>query len=103
VDRAVGAERHRVSELLLGLGRAEREHDRLAAVGLDQADGLLEAALLVRADREAEVLRLDRLRVVRGTILPPVIGTRFTQTRILTRESSCSRDRRAGQRRRAPP
>ncbi len=70
VDGAVGAERHRVAELLLGLGRPEREHDRLAAVRLDQADRLLDAALLVRADREPEVLRLDRLRVLGEHDLP---------------------------------
>ena len=64
VDRAVDPERHRVAELLLRLRRAEREDDRLAAVRLDQPDRLLDAALLVRADREPEVLRLDRLRVL---------------------------------------
>ena len=35
--RAVDAERHRVAQLLLGLGRPERQHDRLAAVLLDRA------------------------------------------------------------------
>ena len=70
VDRAVGAERQRVAELLLGLRRAEREDDRLAARRLDQPDRLLDAALLVRADREAEVLRLDRL-LVGGEDDPP--------------------------------
>ncbi len=70
MDGAVRAERHRVAELLLGLGRPEREDDRLAAVRLDQPDGLLDAALLVRADREAEVLRLDRLRVLGEDDLP---------------------------------
>ncbi len=63
VDRAVGADRHAVAQLLLCFGRAERQHDRLAAVRLDDADGLLDRALLVRADREAEVPRLDRLFV----------------------------------------
>ena len=63
MDRAVGAERHRVAELLLGLRGPEREDDGLAAVRLDQPDSLLDAALLVRADREPEVLRLDRLGV----------------------------------------
>ena len=63
MDAAVDADRHRVAQLLLGLGRAEREHDGLAAVRLDEAHGLLDAALLVRADREAEVPRLDRLLV----------------------------------------
>ena len=53
----------RVADLLLGLGRAEREHGRLAAVLLDEPHRLLHAALLVRADGEAEVARLDRLLV----------------------------------------
>ena len=48
-------DRHRVAELLARLGRPERQHDRLAAVRLDEPDGLLDPALLVRADREAEV------------------------------------------------
>ena len=64
VDAAIDADRHRVAQLLLGLGRAEGEHDGLAAVLLDEPHRLLDTALLVRADREAEVLRLDRLRVV---------------------------------------
>ena len=62
---AVGADRHAVAQLLLRLRRAERQHDRLAAVRLDEAHGLLHRALLVRADREAEVLRVDRLLVRR--------------------------------------
>ena len=57
MDRPVDAERHRVAELLLGFGRPEREDDRLAAVLLDEPHRLLDAALLVRADGEAEVLR----------------------------------------------
>ena len=64
MDRPIDAECHRVAQLLLGLRRPEREHDGLAAQLLDEADGLLDAALLVRADREAEVLRRDRLLVV---------------------------------------
>ena len=64
MDAAVGADRHAVTQLLFGLGRPEREHDRLAAVRLDQTYSLLDAALLVRADREPEVLRLDCLGVV---------------------------------------
>ena len=63
VDGAVDAERHAVAELLLGLGRAERQHGRGASVGLDQPHRLLDAALLVRADREPEVAGLDRLLV----------------------------------------
>src|SRR5215207_3056070 len=65
VDRAVGAERELVAQLLLGLGGPERQHGRRAAVLLDDPDGLLDAALLVRADREAEVAGLDRALVVR--------------------------------------
>ena len=70
MDRAVDAERHRVAELLLRLGRPEREHDGLAAVRLDEPHGLLDPALLVRADREAEVLGRDRLLVGREHDLP---------------------------------
>ena len=64
VDCPCDADRHRIAELLLGVGRAEREHDRVAAVVLPEPHCLLDAALLVRADREAEVLRLDRLLVL---------------------------------------
>ena len=42
---------------------AQRQHGDLAAVLLHQPHGLLHAALLVRADREAEVARLERLLV----------------------------------------
>ena len=63
-EAAVGADRERVADLLLGLRRAERQHGDLAAVLLDEPHGLLDAALLVRADREAEVARLERLLVV---------------------------------------
>jgi hypothetical protein len=65
VDPAVDPDRHRVAQLLLRLGRPERQHGRLAAVPLDQAHGLLGAALLVRADGEAEVARVDRALVGR--------------------------------------
>ena len=65
MDAAVDAERHRVAQLLDGLGGAEREHHRLAAARLDEAHGLLDAALLVRADREAEMPRVDLLLVGR--------------------------------------
>ena len=64
-------------------GGPEREHDRLAAVRLDEPDRLLDAALLVRADGEAEVARVDARASAVSTILPPVIGTRLTQTRIV--------------------
>ncbi len=63
VDRPIDAERHRVPELLLGFGWPEREHDRLAPVLLDEPHRFLDAALLVRADREPEVLGRDRLLV----------------------------------------
>ena len=42
----------------------ERQDGRLAAVLLDDPDGLLDRALLVRADDEAEVARVDRPGVV---------------------------------------
>ena len=61
MDAAVDPDRHQVAQLLLGLGRSERQRDRLAAVGLDQPDRLLGAALLVRRHGEAEMARLDRL------------------------------------------
>ena len=63
MDRAVDPERHRVAQLLDRLGGTEGQDHRLAAVGFDQANRLLDSALLVRADREAEVLGLERHRV----------------------------------------
>src|SRR5207249_3558839 len=51
--------------LLLRPCRSEREHDRLAPVCLDHAHRFLDPALLVRADREPEMARLDRLLVLR--------------------------------------
>ena len=63
MDRAVGAERHALAQLLLRLRRAEREHDDLTTLRFDDPHRFLDAALLVRRDREAEVLRLDRLLV----------------------------------------
>ena len=50
--RLLGAERQHVAELLGRLGRAEGEHRHVAAVPLDDLHGLLDRALLVRADRE---------------------------------------------------
>ena len=46
------ADRDGVAQLLVGLGRADREHRDVAAVLLDEADRLLDRALLVRAGRE---------------------------------------------------
>src|SRR3954452_6254055 len=62
---AVAAVRERVTNLLLGLGGPERQHRHLAAVVLDEPHRLLDPALLVRRDREAEVARLERLLVGR--------------------------------------
>src|SRR5262245_24551751 len=62
-DRAVDADRHRVAELLLGRRGPERQHGRRAALLLDDPDRLLDAALLVRADRVAEEPGVDRLPV----------------------------------------
>ena len=45
-------------------GRAEGEDDGLAAVLLGKADGCLDRALLVRPDREAQVLDVDRAVVL---------------------------------------
>ena len=70
VDRAVCTERHALAQLLLRLRRPERQHDDLATLCLDDAHGLFDAAFLVRRDREAEVLRLDRLLVGRQHHLP---------------------------------
>ena len=74
-DPAVGADRHAVAQLLLRLGRPERQHHHLAGcftsgAGFHDPHRLLDPALLVRRDREAEVLRLDRL-LVDGEHHPP--------------------------------
>ncbi len=92
-DAAVGADRHAVPELLLCLGRAEREHDDLTAARFDDAHGLLDGALLVRADREAEVPRLERLRVVGQDHAPagdrdPLDGAEDLHERILSLSGS---------------
>ena len=52
-----------VAQLLVGLGGAERQHRRLAAVLLDELHGFFDRALLVRAHREPEERRVDRLTV----------------------------------------
>ena len=99
VDRAVDAERHAVAQLLLGLGRAERQHGRGSAARLDQAHGLLHPALLVRADREPQVAGVDRLLVGRQHDRARRSSGRASRsTRMLsaTRSgSACSRDRRS--------
>ena len=71
MNRPVNAERHRVPELLDRLRRAKRQNDRIALIRLDQADSLFDAALLVRAHREAEVLRVDGAGVVCEQDPPP--------------------------------
>ena len=43
----------------LGRRRAERQHGAGATLGLDDPDRLLDGALLVRADREAEIADVD--------------------------------------------
>ena len=58
--------RHRVAELLQRLRRPEGEGDGLALVRLDEADGLLDGALLVGTDREPEVATVDRALVRRS-------------------------------------
>ncbi len=63
-DRAFDADRERIAQLVGGLGRPERQHDRLSAVRIDQPDGLLDSAFLVRTDDEAEVARVDRPGVI---------------------------------------
>ena len=62
-DRAVDADRHRLAQLVDRLLRAERQDRARPAVRLDDPDRLLDRALLVRADGEAEVARVDRLLV----------------------------------------
>ena len=64
--RPVGADGHRLAQLVLRLGRAEGHDRRRAAVRLDQPDGLLDGALLMRADGEAQELGVDVLRVARS-------------------------------------
>ena len=64
-DRPVDADRHGVAQLLLGGRRAQRQHGRRPTLRLDDPDGFLDRALLVRADREAEVAGVDRLPVGR--------------------------------------
>ena len=70
--RSADADRDGVAQLLVRHGRAEGEHGGRAAVRLDKPDGLLDRALLVRARRVPEVLRVDR---------PPVGGERDAGTR----------------------
>jgi len=70
VDRAIGAERHALAQLLLRLRRPEREHNDFATLPFDDPHGLLDTAFLVWRDRETEVARLDRLRVVGEHHLP---------------------------------
>ena len=55
--------RHRVAQLLLGLGRAQRQHGRLATVLLDELRGCLDRALLVRRRGERKVGGVDVLPV----------------------------------------
>ena len=59
VDRPSHPERHRVAKLLQRFGGAQGEDDRLAAVLLDKAHGLLDGAFLVGADGGAQVFRID--------------------------------------------
>ena len=103
-DAAVGPDRERLADLLLGLGRAQREHGHLAAVLLDQAHRLLHPALLVGADREAEMASLDRLLVLGEH--HPAAGERHSldadEDPHLRTGSSSSRDRTPVSSRRRP-
>src|SRR5260370_2883223 len=63
VDRAVDAKGHSVANLLDRLRWAQCEHDRLAAVRLDQPDRLLDPTFLMRADRETEMAGFQGHRV----------------------------------------
>ena len=81
-DGPVDADRDGVAQLLVGLGRADGQHGARPAVLLDEADRLLDRALLVRAGREAEVLRVDAAgRPAVSVMRAPGAGTRLTQAR----------------------
>ena len=58
-DGVLDADRHRVAELLARNLRAEGQDRRAAALGLHDPDRLLDRALLVRADGEAQVAGVD--------------------------------------------
>ena len=60
---AIDADRHRLAQLVGRLLGSEGQDRARAAVGLDDPDGLLDRAFLVRADREAQVAGIDRLLV----------------------------------------
>ena len=62
-DRAVDADRHRLAQLVGRLLRPEGQDGARPALRLDDPDRLLDRALLVRADGEAEVAGVDRLLV----------------------------------------
>ena len=68
-DGTVRPDAHGIPELLLGRGRAERQHGHLATVLLDELDGSLDGALLVRAGREAQVGGVDLAPVGRDVDL----------------------------------
>src|SRR5439155_26560505 len=63
----------RLAQLIQRLWRPEAQHHRHSAAGppaLDDAHRLLDATLLVWADRETEVARFERLPVGREHHLP---------------------------------
>src|ERR1700682_839644 len=64
MDRPVDAQRHRIAQLLERFGRAQRDHHRVPAARFDDPHRLLDAALLVRAHREAKMSRVDSARVL---------------------------------------
>ncbi len=85
-----------------GLGRPERQHRDRAASPLGDLHGLLDRALLVRADREPDIRVSTSWPSAVTTTLPPTIGTRLTQTRMSTaRLAPDPLVRRVEQRRRA--
>ena len=64
VHAVIDAHRDRLPDLLVGLRRTEAQHRGAAAVLGDDANGLLDRALVVRAHREAQVAGVDLERVV---------------------------------------
>jgi hypothetical protein len=74
LDQDGGADAHGegVAHLLQALLGAHRKHGCRTALGLDRLHGALDGALLVRADRPADVACVDR---------PPVVGQRHATGR----------------------
>jgi hypothetical protein len=74
VHGGAAAQRQCVAQLLGGLGRAEGQHGGSAAGGVGKPHGELHGALLVGADREADVAAVDRLAVLSEQDLAGGVG-----------------------------